>query len=140
MLFSSFSFRLREGNEDLLCPVCHSDSPRRSHRRSAKDFLVGVARLRPWRCRACESRFYAWAAPVGYVCYVHCDKCGNMDLQRIASEHGIGVLSWLFRHFRVPAYRCAPCRNRFFSIRVHRRIIPTKQPLEPRADSQPLPH
>ena len=133
-------FQSSRGEENLLCPVCHSDSPRRSRRRSFKDYLAGVAGLRPWRCRACESRFFAWAAPVGYVWYVHCEKCGNMDLPRISSEHGMGMLGWLYRLFRAPAYRCAPCRNRFFSFRIHRRIIPTQQPLEPRAESHPLPH
>jgi hypothetical protein len=54
--------------------------------------------------------------------------CGNLDVQRISSEHGMGMLSWVYRLFRAPAYRCAPCRNRFFSFRIYRRIIPTKQP------------
>ena len=38
--------------------------------------------MRPWRCRACDSRFFAWAAPIGYVWYVHCGMCGNMGVQR----------------------------------------------------------
>ena len=101
---------------------------------------MGVARLRPWRCRACDSRFYAWAAPIGYIWYVHCGLCGNMDLQRISSEHGMGVFSWVYRLFRLPAYRCAPCRNRFFSFRIYRRIVPTQQTVEPRAESHPIPH
>jgi hypothetical protein len=105
-----------------------------------KDYVAGVARLRPWRCRACDSRFYAWATPVGYVWYVHCGMCGNMDLPRISSEHGMGMLSWVFRMFRAPAYRCAMCRNRFFSFRIHRRIVPSQQPVEPRAESHPVPH
>ena len=37
ILFRRFS----RGEENLLCPVCHSDSPRRSRRRSVKDYLVG---------------------------------------------------------------------------------------------------
>ena len=101
---------------------------------------MGMARLRPWRCRACDSRFYAWAAPIGYAWFVHCGLCGNMDLQRISSEHGQSMLAWVFRVCGFPAYRCAPCRNRFFSIRIYRRIIPTQHPLESRAESQPIPH
>ena len=128
------------GEKILLCPVCHSDSPRRSRRRGAKDYLAGATRLRPWRCRTCDSRFYAWAVPIGYVWYVHCERCGNMDLPRISSEHGIGVLGGMYRLFRAPAYRCAPCRDRFFSFRIHHRIIPTRQTLEPRAESHPVPH
>ena len=127
----TYPFRISRGEEQLLCPVCHSDSPRRSRRRSAKDYLVGAAKLRPWRCRACATRFYAWATPVGYVWYVHCEKCGNMDLPRISSEHGIGDFAWVLRLLRAPAYRCAMCRNRFFSFRIHRRIVPAQSPVEP---------
>jgi len=102
------------------------------------DYLLGAAWLRPWRCQACDRRFYAWAAAVRYVGRVHCKICGNMDLQRISSEHGEGMLAWLFRLLRFPAYRCAPCRNRFFSFRVYQRIVPTQYPVETRADSNPV--
>jgi len=63
-----------------------------------------------------------------------------MDLQRISSEHGTGVflVASLFRLFRLPAYRCAPCRNRFFSIRMYRRIVPAQHPVETRAESHPV--
>jgi len=105
-----------------------------------KDYVVGIARLRPWRCRACDARFYAWATSIGYVWYVHCGMCGNLDVQRISSEHGMGMLSWIYRLFRFPAYRCAPCRNRFFSFRIYRRITPKQQPIEPRVETHPVPH
>lgn len=107
----------------MICPVCLTDGPRRSRRKSTKDYIVGISLLRPWRCRNCSERFYAWAVPVPYVRYVHCDMCGNMDLTRISSEHGAGAYAWLFRMLRFPAYRCAPCRNRFFSIRTYRRVV-----------------
>jgi len=58
--------------------------------------------------------------------------CGNFDVQRISSEHGMGMFAWVFRFLGAPTYRCAPCRNRFFSFRVYRRIVPTKQPIEPK--------
>lgn len=118
---------LLSGETELICPVCYSDSPRRSHRRSVKDYLIGITLLRPWRCRSCDLRFYAWAVPVAYVWNVHCIMCGNMDLQRISREHGAGTFAWLFRLLHFPAYRCAPCRNRFFSIRLDRRIVPTPE-------------
>jgi len=102
--------------------------------------VVGATRLRPWRCRVCDHRFYAWASPIGYVWYVHCGLCGNFDVQRISSEHGMGMFAWVFRLLRVPTYRCAPCRNRFFSFRIYRRIVPTKQPVETKAESQPVAH
>lgn len=50
-----------------------------------------------------------------------------MDLQRISREHGAGTFAWLFRLIHFPAYRCAPCRNRFFSILSYRRIVPTEE-------------
>jgi hypothetical protein len=56
--------------------------------------------------------------------------CGNMDLTRISSEHGAGAFAWLFRLLQFPAYRCAPCRNRFFSARIYRRIIPSQVPVQ----------
>ena len=63
-----------------------------------------------------------------------------MDLQRISSEHGMGLFAWAFRLFRFPAYRCAPCRNRFFSLRFYRRIVPSQLPVEPSVESEPVPH
>jgi hypothetical protein len=127
--------QISQGEKNLLCPVCHSDSPRRSRRRSAKDYLAGAVKLRPWRCRACNSRFYAWATSIGYVWYVHCERCGNLDVPRISSEHGNGEFAWMLRLVRAPAYRCAACRNRFFSFRIHHRIIPVEQPIDPGVES-----
>jgi hypothetical protein len=46
----------------------------------------------------------------------------------------MGTLGWLFRLFRAPAYRCAPCRNRFFSFRIYRRIVPAQQHVESRVE------
>ena len=89
--------------------------------------MLGFALVRPWRCEVCNHRFFAWAVPVGYVCYVHCKTCGNMNLTRISREHGAGSFAWLFRLLHLPAFRCAPCRNRFFSIRSYRRIVPTPE-------------
>jgi hypothetical protein len=61
-----------------------------------------------------------------------------MDLQRISSEHGMGLLAWVYRLLRIPAYRCAPCRNRFFSFRMYRRIIPAQHSVEPSVESHPV--
>jgi hypothetical protein len=67
--------------------------------------------------------------------------CGNMDLQRISSEHGNGMMAWLFRWLRFPTYRCAPCRNRFFSLRIYKRIVPRQHPIDQRADAHhPVAH
>jgi hypothetical protein len=37
-------------------------------------------------------------------------------VKRISNEYGEGKFGFLWRLVHVPAYRCAPCRNRFFSI------------------------
>jgi hypothetical protein len=124
------------GDTRVICPACLSDSPRRSRRKGVKDYVIGLTMLRPWRCRICDTRFYAWAVPINYVGRAHCARCGNMDLQRISSEHGTGTFAWLFRLLNVPTYRCAPCRNRFFSFRTYRRIVPARS--EP--DTRTTPH
>ncbi len=77
--------------QDCFVRPARATAPRRSRRQSVKDYLIGVTLLRPWRCRSCDLRFYAWAAPLAYVPFVHCAMCGNMDLQRISSEHGAGA-------------------------------------------------
>ncbi len=109
----------------MICPGCRRDNCRRSTRRGAEDYLVGLAGLRPWRCRACDLRFYAWAVPVAYAWYAHCALCGSLDLQRIDRKYVTdGVLVWLRRWLQFPAYRCDPCRHRFFSLRPRLRRVP----------------
>jgi hypothetical protein len=51
-----------------------------------------------------------------------------MDLQRISRDYVDGWFAWFFRLIHIPAYRCAPCRNRFFSILQYRRIVPSFDP------------
>jgi hypothetical protein len=57
-----------------------------------------------------------------YLHIAHCRRCGNLDLQRVSATHVDGPLAWFGRIAHLPAYRCAPCRNRFFSILQHRRL------------------
>ena len=96
------------------------------------DYSLGLTGLRPWRCRTCERRFYAWAVPIRYAAYAHCRRCGNLDLQRIARDKVTeGWFRWAKRLLGFRAYRCSPCRYRFFSLRLHRRIVPTFSPQEP---------
>jgi hypothetical protein len=59
----------------------------------------------------------------------HCPRCGNLNLQRIARDYVSGAFAWLPRLVRVPAFRCDPCRHRFFSIRPHRKILPSREAL-----------
>jgi hypothetical protein len=43
----------------MICPKCRKNSAHRSHR-SAKDWLVSWLSLKPYRCRDCQHRFYAY--------------------------------------------------------------------------------
>jgi hypothetical protein len=109
----------------MICPRCQSEACRRSRRRGVGDLFFTLFGLRPWRCRTCEARFYAWKVPVSYVRYAHCPKCGNFDLQRISRERvDEGSFLALQRILGFSAYRCDPCRTRFFSVLTFHRIVP----------------
>jgi hypothetical protein len=81
-----------------------------------------MAGLRPWRCRSCSLRFFAWSVALPFLRYAHCHRCGNLDLQRISREHVDGWFAWLGRLLQLPAYRCGPCRSKFFSVRRNHHI------------------
>lgn len=59
--------------------------------------------------------------PVKDILTAHCSICGNHDLMRIAGEHVIGFLTPLWRSLGIPAFRCVPCRFKFFSLRPLRK-------------------
>ena len=102
----------------LYCPNCYSTNVRRSRRRSLADYLYyGLAGVLPWRCKASELRFHARHVPLRHLLYAHCRICGNQELQRISGEYVPGAAAFLGRLLGVRALRCAPCRNKFFSIR-----------------------
>ena len=110
----------------MICPQCRSVECFRSHRAGFGDFLFTLAGCRPWRCRSCELRFYAWGVALRHVYLAHCPKCGNFDLERISRDRvDHGTLRFAKRMLQFPAYRCDPCRERFFSIRAFRRVIPS---------------
>ena len=122
----------------MVCPICGGQRCRRSRRRSVRDFVVGLSGVRPWRCHTCEVRFYGWQVPTVYVRYAHCSRCGNLDLQRIGREHVTeGWFLWPRRLLHFRAYRCAPCRYRFFSLRPQLRGLP--HPPEPVGGQDPVP-
>jgi hypothetical protein len=123
----------------MICPHCFNEECRRSHRRGARDFLLGLTGLRPWRCRECSTRFFAWSVPNSLVQYAHCPRCGNLDVRRISREYVTGPFAWLFGKLGLPAYRCAPCRYKFFTIRRHLRIVPAPQSPAPEAESSSSP-
>jgi predicted RNA-binding Zn-ribbon protein involved in translation (DUF1610 family) len=90
------------------------------------DFLGSFLGLRPWRCDTCDYRFFARRVAVAFAGYAHCPRCGNFALDRIASDRvEEGTLIFFKRFLGFPAYRCAPCRERFFSSLPYRKILPS---------------
>jgi hypothetical protein len=113
----------------MICPQCRSGDCFRSHRNGAADLLGTVLGVRPWRCHTCDKRFYAVRVALSFSCYAHCPKCGNLNLEHISGERvDKGTLVGLKRWLRFPAYRCDPCRQRFFSVLPFRRILPSTAP------------
>jgi len=93
------------------------------------DFGFTILNLKPWRCHSCDFRFYARRVALAYSRYAHCPKCGNFDLEHLSRERvDRGSFLPLKRWMGFPAYRCAPCRERFFSARPFRRIVPSTDP------------
>src|SRR5271156_1355750 len=102
----------------MICPQCRSGDCLRSRRGGIADFLATWILLRPWRCLACDVRFYAWRVAVAFSRFVHCPRCGNFDLDLIARDRvDEGTLVLAKRVLKFPAYRCDPCRQKFFSAR-----------------------
>ncbi len=107
----------------MICPQCRSVNCFRSHRGGVCDFLFSLIGLRPWRCHTCDRRFYGWRVAAIFERYAHCPRCGNFDLEHISRERvEAGTMIVLKRWLGFPAYRCDPCRHRFFSARQFRRI------------------
>jgi C4-type Zn-finger protein len=104
----------------MTCPVCKSTNARRSRRQNVADYVFSVAGVYPWRCRSCETRFHARAMSLSDAVHAHCPICGNGELKRISAEHVPGHFAFLWRILSIPAYRCEPCRYKYFSIKPHR--------------------
>jgi len=49
--------------------------------------------------------------------YAHCPICGNSELRRISPEYVNSLSAFIWRTLRIPAFRCDPCRHKYFSIR-----------------------
>jgi len=71
----------------------------------------------PWRCARCGTRFRAHCMPIASRFSAHCSICGNHELKRVSPEHVNGFFSGLWRIIGIPAFRCIPCRHKFFSVR-----------------------
>jgi C4-type Zn-finger protein len=100
----------------MKCPLCKGNDARRSRRQNAADYLLSVLGVYPWRCRDCRARFYARLMPLSDSLRAHCPICGNLDLKRISPQHVDTHLGFLWSSARIPAYRCEPCRHKYFSI------------------------
>jgi C4-type Zn-finger protein len=48
--------------------------------------------------------------------HAHCPICGNPALKRIAPEHVNSPFGFVWRTLHIPAFRCEPCRYKYFSI------------------------
>jgi C4-type Zn-finger protein len=102
------------------CPVCKSKDARRSHRQYMADHIFSLVGVYPWRCRNCEARFHARLMTLSDSLHAHCPVCGNHELKRISGEHVKIPFSFLWRWLSIPAYRCEPCRHKYFSILPYR--------------------
>jgi hypothetical protein len=110
----------------VICPQCRSADCTRSRRGGVSDFLYSLWGLRPWRCLTCDFRFHAGRVALSFARYAHCPRCGNFEIDPIPRDRVFrGNFLFLKRLAGVPAYRCDPCRERFFSILPVRRIVPS---------------
>ena len=101
----------------MICPVCKSRDCRRSRRRSLGDYALSLAGVLPWRCSTCQSRFFAHKVPFRVLFKAHCPRCGSPKVERIASDRvEDGTMVPLKRILGVPAYRCDPCRVKFYAL------------------------
>jgi C4-type Zn-finger protein len=100
----------------MTCPICKGKDARRSRRQNAADYLLGALGVYPWRCRDCRARFYARLMPLSDSLHAHCPICGNFELKRISPAHVDTSLAFLWSAIHIPAYRCEPCRHKYFSI------------------------
>jgi hypothetical protein len=55
--------------------------------------------------------------PIAHLLSAHCSICGNLELKRISGDYATGLGAPLWRALGIQAFRCIPCRHKFFSIR-----------------------
>jgi hypothetical protein len=100
----------------MVCPVCTSAECRRSRRRTALDYIVRIFGSVPWRCNRCSNRFRSRPIPFVHFFTAHCTICGNIEVKRISGELADSFAAPLWRTLGIPAFRCIPCRYKFFSL------------------------
>ena len=106
------------------CPICKHVSARRSRRQTTADYILSAIGVYPWRCKSCRARFHARVMTLSNSLHAHCPICGNLALKRISSEHVDSLFGFVWRNLRIPAFRCGPCRHKYFSV------LPLHQPAE----------
>jgi hypothetical protein len=112
----------------VVCPECYSTNCTRSRRKGVWDYAISISQLRPWRCRACQKRFFAWNVPLSLLWYAHCPQCGGLDLEKIPGRLALdGHFKWLKRGLGFAAYRCPGCRERFFSGRLYHPLASARE-------------
>ena len=70
----------------------------------------------PWRCTECHARFHSRLMPLSYSFRAHCPFCGNLELKRISPEFVESPFRIFWKVLGVPAFRCDPCRYKYFSV------------------------
>ena len=81
------------------------------------EYALSLVGLLPWRCPICHSRFHAHKIPFRLLFKAHCPRCGSPRVERIASDRvQEGALLPLKRILGLPAYRCDPCRVKFYAV------------------------
>jgi hypothetical protein len=106
----------------MTCLICKQPGARRSRRNGLADYVLSLLGLYPWRCSSCHSRFHARLMPLSHTFRSHCPICGNLDVKRISPDFVNHPLSLAYRVLRIPAFRCEPCRHKYFSMLPQRRM------------------
>jgi C4-type Zn-finger protein len=100
----------------MKCPICKQEGARRSRRQTTADYILSAIGVYPWRCQSCGARFHARLMSLSNSLHAHCPICGNLALKRISPEHVDSMFGFLWRNLHIPAFRCEPCRHKYFSI------------------------
>jgi hypothetical protein len=53
---------------------------------------------------------------LAHLLSAHCGICGNIEVKRLSPELANGFAAPLWRSLGFPAFRCIPCRHKFFSV------------------------
>lgn len=87
-----------EWNEKLpssVCPKCHSDAIRRTHRQGMKERLWSLFFVYPYRCRKCSHRFLRFRSPAGGVPKSDNKTGPGRKSRREMVLYGLGILLFL---------------------------------------------